>query len=147
MRNCAALSQQEYAARGCSKRMQQEDAARGCSKRMQQEDAARVCSNAPCPNAIMNAHIPALLSYPPRIFVHHFPRPPQPSSFPIIPFLTLVLTTPPTPNAGTILHILASALFPQFITTLPTLPSFPPIRASGLLYKSKPSRCNGVLTN
>ena len=61
--------------------------------------------------------------------------------------LVLVFTTPPTPNAGIMRPILAKADFAQFFTTCPTLPSGPPILASGLLYKSNPSKCNGVLTN
>jgi hypothetical protein len=63
---------------------------------------------------------------------------------PINLFLTFVLTTPPTPNAGTILQILATALIPQSLSTLPTLS---PALTSGLLYKSRPSKCKGVLTN
>ena len=63
-------------------------------------------------------------------------------NFSIIPRLIFALTTPPTPKAGTILPILASALTPQSLTTLLALwpkPSLP-----CLLYKSKPSRCIGV---
>jgi hypothetical protein len=66
------------------------------------------------------------------------------STLSIIPLLTFVLTTPPTPKAGTILQILAALLFAQSLSTLPTLS---PVLTSGLLYKSKPSRCSGVLAN
>lgn len=67
------------------------------------------------------------------------------SSLPINPLLTFELTTPPTPNAGTILQIRATALLAQLPTTMPTLPPSPTILAPGLLYKSRPSKCNGVL--
>lgn len=69
------------------------------------------------------------------------------SSRRIKPALTFVLTTPPTPNAGTIRPILASALLAQFLATWPTRPSAPPMLAPGRLYRSSPSRCRGVLTN
>lgn len=63
--------------------------------------------------------------------------------------LTFLLTTPPTPNAGTILHILATALIPQFFLMMPHLSpqvtTFPFML--GLLYRSKPRRCIGVLSS
>jgi len=69
------------------------------------------------------------------------------SSFSIKFLLTLVLTTPPTPNAGIILPIRANAALPQSLSTLETLPSAPPTAAVGLLYRSSPSKCNGVLNS
>jgi hypothetical protein len=71
-------------------------------------------------------------------------------SYAILPmncFLTFVLTTPPTPKAGIILHIRAAELFAQSLSTLPTRPSGPPTAAPGLLYRSSPSRCSGVDTS
>ncbi|KAK3209524.1 hypothetical protein GRF29_69g2081887 [Pseudopithomyces chartarum] len=65
---------------------------------------------------------------------------------PIPHLLTFMFTTPPTPNAGTILPILAPQLIPQSLTTLPILPSLPHIFTPSLLYKSNPIKCNGVLT-
>src|SRR5271163_4006142 len=66
------------------------------------------------------------------------------SNFSISPFLTFEFTTPPMPKAGTILHILAAALTAQFFFTIfhlsPQVNPLPP-----LLYKSKPSKCIGVL--
>ena len=59
--------------------------------------------------------------------------------------LTFVLTTPPTPKAGMILPILASALFAQSLTTLLVLPSAPRQPAPGRLYRSSPSKWSGVL--
>lgn len=65
------------------------------------------------------------------------------SNFAIRLRLTFAFTTPPTPNAGTILHILAAALTAQFFLTIahlsPQLTPLPP-----LLYRSRPSRCMGV---
>lgn len=66
------------------------------------------------------------------------------SSLDISPFLILVFTTPPTPNAGTIRHIRAAALTVQFFLMIFHLstqvtPFWP------LLYRSNPSKCIGVL--
>jgi hypothetical protein len=63
------------------------------------------------------------------------------ASLSINPFRVFILTTPPTPNAGMILPIRARLALAQSLRTLPTLPSFTP----SLLYKSRPSKCNGVL--
>jgi len=61
--------------------------------------------------------------------------------------LTPVLTTPPTPNAGTILATLAKQLFPQSLHTLSALlPHITPLPPPGLLYISSASKCSGVLT-
>ncbi|KAG9679804.1 hypothetical protein KCU87_g346, partial [Aureobasidium melanogenum] len=61
------------------------------------------------------------------------------------PFLTLVLTTPPTPNAGTMRAILANELFNQSLLTLAHLSLAPSVPS--LLYRSRPSRCKGVEIN
>lgn len=67
------------------------------------------------------------------------------SSLPIRLFLTLALTTPPTPKAGTILHIRAKLLVSQsFLTFAHRGPQ--PILALRL-YRSSPSRCSGVDAN
>lgn len=61
--------------------------------------------------------------------------------------LTFAFTTPPIPNAGTILHTLAAVLTPQFFHTIFALSphsTFPPFPLSALLYRSNPSKCNGV---
>ena len=66
------------------------------------------------------------------------------SSLETNPLLIFALTTPPTPKAGTILHILAAVLTTQFFFTIFHLShqvTPPPAR----LYISKPSKCNGVL--
>lgn len=66
------------------------------------------------------------------------------SNLSIKPFLTLIFTTPPKPKAGTIRPIRAKQLLAQSLATLPALSCH---RTFSLLYKSSPSRCNGVLTN
>jgi hypothetical protein len=69
------------------------------------------------------------------------------SSYSIAPinrFRTFMFTTPPTPKAGTILHIRAAALLAQSRNTF-ALRS--PLLAPGRLYRSSPSKCSGVLTS
>lgn len=80
----------------------------------------------------------------PEVFLNSSP---SYSSRRIIFFLTFVLTTPPTPNAGMILHIRAAALFAQSRKTLAALPSGPPTPTPDRLYKSSPSKCSGVESN
>ena len=67
------------------------------------------------------------------------------STLRIILPLTPALTTPPTPNAGTILPILARLLPNQSLPTFFTLAVHGVPLPIGLLYRSKPQRCNGVL--
>src|SRR5690242_9277784 len=109
-----------------------------CRRRQQQHKKRRECNQSFCslPTRTPEHHLLLLLSA--RVYY---------SSRPINPALTFVLTTPPTPNAGTIRPILASALLAQFLATWPTRPSAPPMLAPGRLYRSSPSRCRGVLTN
>jgi len=68
---------------------------------------------------------------------------------PSILFLIFVLTTPPTPNAGTILQTrnakLGAQSFNTFAVRLAILTA-PLPSLCGLLYKSNPNKCNGVLT-
>jgi hypothetical protein len=67
------------------------------------------------------------------------------SSLPIKSLLTFPLTMPPTPKAGTILPILATALTPQSLVTLANRSANPsrPCR----LNRSSPSRWTGVLNS
>ena len=65
------------------------------------------------------------------------------SSLPIKSLLIFAFTTPPTPKAGTILPILARALTPQSLVTLPNLS--PILKLPCRLNRSNPSRCIGVL--
>lgn len=65
------------------------------------------------------------------------------SNLPINPFLSFEFTTPPIPKAGTILHILAAALMPQFFFTI--LHLSPQLTPCPRLYRSRPKRCIGVL--
>lgn len=60
-------------------------------------------------------------------------------------FLTLALTTPPTPKAGTILHIRAKLLIIQSFLIFATRGPHPSLAL--LLYRSSPNRCSGVDAN
>ena len=59
--------------------------------------------------------------------------------------LTLVLTTPPIPNAGIMRHILATLLPGQSLPTFRALAFQSTPFPIGRLYRSNPHRCNGVL--
>ena len=76
-----------------------------------------------------------------------FPQHPQISPTPIIFLRTPLLTTPPTPNAGTTLPILATLLPNQSLPTFATLALHNVPSPRGLLYRSNPHRCNGVLNS
>jgi hypothetical protein len=97
-----------------------------------------------------NTHIqPHCVVYTPLLLStqhtqHSIPAYGLPSNLSISARLVFVLTTPPTPNAGIILPILAKELFTQSLSTLAALSALP---TPCLLYRSKPSRCNGVLTS
>lgn len=63
------------------------------------------------------------------------------SNLPISARLTFIFTTPPMPNAGIILPILAAAQTPQLLLTcLQRSAIVSPCR----LYRSSPSKCKGV---
>ena len=66
-------------------------------------------------------------------------------SLPIKVFRVLALMTPPIPNAGMILTILAGTAIPESLTTRPIRDA--KLRRSLRLYKSSPRRCIGVVTN
>jgi len=67
------------------------------------------------------------------------------SSDPINRSLSLVLTTPPMPYAGTILPILATQLGTQSLRTLDHLCEGGSPPTGWRLYRSSPSKCSGVL--